>query len=152
MAVGGFVGGNVASWVSQRLGSGTCLGLTLLGSAVVFAVVGFVSWWPVVLVVMGVTALLGMLWNVITVSLRQTIIPSRLLGRVNSVYRFFAWGMMPVGAAFGGLLVWFLEPQVGREWALRSTWFASAVVYFGLYIFGRAKLTTDKIEAARAAA
>jgi MFS family permease len=151
MAVGGFVGGNVASWVSHRLGSGTCLGLTLLGSAVVFAVVGFVSWWPVVLVVMGVTALLGMLWNVITVSLRQTIIPPRLLGRVNSVYRFFAWGMMPVGAAVGGLLVWFLEPQVGREWALRSTWFASAVVYFGLYIFGRAKLTTDKIEAARAA-
>ena len=32
------------------------------------------------------------LWNVITVSLRQAIIPDHLLGRVNSVYRFFGWG------------------------------------------------------------
>jgi hypothetical protein len=34
----------------------------------------------------------GTLWNVITVSLRQRLIPDHLLGRVNSVYRFFAWG------------------------------------------------------------
>ena len=32
-----------------------------------------------------------------------------MLGRVNSVYRFFAWGMMPVGAALGGVIVWVVE-------------------------------------------
>ena len=46
--------------------------------------------------------LLAVLWKVITVSLRQTIIPDELLGRVNSVYRFFGWGMMPIGALLGG--------------------------------------------------
>jgi MFS family permease len=152
MAIGGFIGGNIASAVSTRLGSGTCLAIALGGMAVAPLVVGLASWWPVVMVVMGLTALLGILWNVITVSLRQTIIPPRLLGRVNSVYRFFAWGMMPIGAATGGLLVWALEPSVGREWALRSTWFAVAIVHLGLFVFGRSKLTTDKIEAARAAA
>jgi MFS family permease len=151
MAIGGFIGGNIASAVSTRLGSGTCLAIALGGMAVAPLVVGLASWWPVVMVVMGLTALLGILWNVITVSLRQTIIPPRLLGRVNSVYRFFAWGMMPIGAATGGLLVWALEPSVGREWALRSTWFAVAIVHLGLFVFGRSKLTTDKIEAARAA-
>ena len=52
-----------------------------------------------------VEVLTAVLWNVITVSLRQTIIPDHLLGRVNSVYRFFGWGMIPIGAAVGGLVV-----------------------------------------------
>ncbi len=151
-AIGGLIGGNIAPAVSRRLGSGTSLALTLGGTAIGLFVIGLFPWWPLVIVIFGIEALLGILWNVITVSLRQTIIPEHLLGRVNSVYRFFAWGMMPVGAALGGALVWFAERSVDRDWALRSTWFAAALVHVGLFVFGRAKLTTEKIEAARAAA
>jgi MFS family permease len=151
-AIGGLVGGNIAPAVSKRLGSGTSLTLTLGGTTIGMLIVGFFPKWPVVFVVFAFVSLLGILWNVITVSLRQTIIPAHLLGRVNSVYRFFAWGMMPIGAAIGGALVWVMERQVDREWALRSTWFASAAIHAGLFVFGRAKLTTDKIEAARTAA
>jgi MFS family permease len=43
-------------------------------------------------------------WNVITVSLRQRIIPDQLLGRVNSAYRLLAWGTQPLGALLGGIL------------------------------------------------
>lgn len=151
-AIGGLVGGNVAPAVSKRLGSGTALAIALGGMAIGPLVIGLVPWWPLVILIFGVEAFLAILWNVITVSLRQTIIPNRLLGRVNSVYRFFAWGMMPLGAAFGGLLVWVVERQLDRDWALRSTWFAQAAIYVGLFVFGRAKLTTEKMEAARAAA
>ncbi|WP_238011792.1 MFS transporter [Dactylosporangium sp. AC04546] len=42
--------------------------------------------------------------NVVMVSLRQSITPDHLLGRVNSCYRLVAWGTMPLGAATGGLL------------------------------------------------
>ena len=91
----------------------------------------------------------GLLWNVITVSLRQTIIPSHLLGRVNSVYRFFAWGMMPIGAAIGGILVAVFDSFTSRSFALRMTWVANGVIHIGLFVVGRAKLTTAKIEAAR---
>ena len=38
------------------------------------------------------------MWNVVTVSLRQRIVPAPLLGRVNSVYRMLGWGLMPLGA------------------------------------------------------
>ncbi|KFF59811.1 MFS transporter, partial [Cryobacterium sp. MLB-32] len=55
--------------------------------------------------------LLVVLWNVITVSLRQRITPNELLGRVNSVYRLLAWGTMPIGAATGGLLAQWLGLQ-----------------------------------------
>jgi MFS family permease len=46
----------------------------------------------------------SVVWNVITVSLRQRIVPDHLLGRVNAGYRFLSWGSMPLGAAAGGLL------------------------------------------------
>ena len=137
---------------SKRLGSGTSLAVAIGGLSVVPFLIGLIAWWPAVLVLFGFEALFGILWNVITVSLRQTIIPEDLLGRVNSVYRFFAWGMMPIGAAIGGVVVFVVERMANRDLALRSTWFAVALVHVGLFVFGRAKLTTDKIEAARAAA
>ncbi|MDP8959988.1 MAG: MFS transporter, partial [Actinomycetota bacterium] len=59
------------------------------------------------LVVGALEAALGfavVTWNIITVSLRQSIIPQEILGRVNSVYRFVGWGSIPVGALLGGVL------------------------------------------------
>jgi MFS family permease len=150
-AIGGLVGGNIASHVSKRFGSGTTLAISIAGLAITPILIGAITWWPVTLVMFGIEAMLGILWNVITVSLRQTIIPAQLLGRVNSVYRFFAWGMMPIGAAIGGVLVYVVDVFGTRELALRMTWFATAAVYVGLFVFGRPKLTTEKIEAARAA-
>ena len=149
-AIGAFIGGNIASAVSRRFGSGTCLAAVLLTSAASAAVIGLVATWPVVMIMFTIEAGVGILWNVITVSLRQTIIPPNMLGRVNSVYRFFAWGMMPIGAAIGGLTVVVVSTFADREWALRSTWLVSAAIHIGLFLFGRSKLTTAKIEAARA--
>jgi hypothetical protein len=126
--------------------------MTLGGTAVIHLAIGAVDWWPAVFVLFSGIGFLGILWNVITVSLRQTIIPARLLGRVNSVYRFFAWGMMPIGAAIGGIIVLVVEQFASRELALRSTWFVAGGIYVALFIVGRSKLTTEKIEAARAAA
>jgi MFS family permease len=43
-------------------------------------------------------------WNVVTVTLRQTAVPERLRGRVNSVYYAFAMGGFALGSLTGGLL------------------------------------------------
>jgi MFS family permease len=151
-AIGGALGGIFSSRASRRLGSGTCLAIALGVPVVLMTVVGLVPKWPVVFVVLGLETLVGTLWNVITVSLRQTIIPPHLLGRVNSVYRFFAWGMTPIGAALGGLIV-AAGSRVGtRQQALRAVWFVDAAIYLVLFLVGRSKLTTTKLEAARAAA
>lgn len=151
-AIGGIVGGAVAPALSQRLGSGVCLGITLAGGALIGFAMAFTSWWPVAFVLFTLTTMVGVLWNVITVSLRQTIIPEHLLGRVNSVYRFFAWGMMPIGAAVGGLVVVVVEGLVSRDAALRATWVVSGAVHLALWVVARGRLTTDRIEAARSAA
>lgn len=151
-ALGGIVAGSFASAVSKRLGSGTCLAFTLAGSAVVALTIGLFPSWPVVVVMYTVLALLGTLWNVITVSLRQSIIPPHLLGRVNSVYRFFAWGMMPIGAALSGLIVWAVDRFASRDWGLRSVYFIDAAIHVALFLVGSSKLTTAKIALARTAA
>jgi MFS family permease len=138
----------VASYLSKRLGPRECLTLTLGVGVVAPVVIGLVPLWPVVMVVWAVESMAGTLWNVITVSLRQRLIPDHLLGRVNSGYRFFAWGMMPIGAALGGVTVVVLDAYMDRDWALRTTWFVAAAISLGLLLFGRAKLTTAKIHAA----
>ena len=151
-AVGAVVAAAFASRISKRLGSGTCLAITLAGSAVIGPVIGLARWWPLVFAMFAIEALLATLWDVITVSLRQAIIPSHLLGRVNSVYRFFAWGMIPIGALLGGITVAVVDSFTTRQAALRSVWFVSGAIHLVLFVFGRRLLTTERIEAARAAA
>ncbi len=151
-AIGGVIGGWTAASVSRKLGTGPSLWLTLISSGVTTFLVGFMSWWPAVWFLFAVEVGVGVLWNVITVSLRQSIIPDHLLGRVNSVYRFFAWGMMPIGSLIGGLIVVVTEMFGSRELALRMPWLIAGVAYFVLFAFAAPRLTTAKIEAARAQA
>jgi MFS family permease len=150
-AAGGVVGSVLAPKISQRLGSGTSLYLTLIAQSVTTLIIGFATDWTIVWVMFFVFSFTAVLWNVITVSLRQTIIPDHLLGRVNSVYRFFAWGMMPIGLAVGGLLVNGAEAAgMDREMSLRLPYFFSAVALFFVFLWAAPKLTTEKIETARA--
>jgi Na+/melibiose symporter-like transporter len=74
-ALGGLIGGNVAPAISKRLGSGTTLAVAMGGLAIIPFLIGGIARWQVVLVLFGFQAFFGILWNVITVSLRQTIIP-----------------------------------------------------------------------------
>ncbi len=151
-AIGAIVGGYTAPWLSRTLGSGACLALTLGSTAVTQFLVGLSSFWPLTAVIFAIGALLSASWNVITVSLRQTIIPPHLLGRVNSVYRFFAWGMIPIGAALGGVVVAVMGRFVSHEMALRSVWFVDSGIHVVLFVVGRRLLTTERMEGARAAA
>jgi predicted MFS family arabinose efflux permease len=62
---------------------------------------------PPVAVITGAFVLIGLtgaIWNVVTVSMRQQLIPHDLMGRVNSVYRLIAYGAIPLGAIAGGVL------------------------------------------------
>jgi MFS family permease len=92
------------------------------------------------------------LWNVISVSLRQRIIPDHLLGRVNSVYRFFGWGTISIGTLLGGVVVAVLEGWVGREWGLRSAFLVAAAGYLVMVVFVARNVTTARIEEAKEAA
>lgn len=148
-AVGGILGGILGPKVTEKIGSGRSLALTLLGMPTFTLITGLTSSWRVVWVASAIEAFLAVLWNLITVSLRQSIIPSALLGRVNSVYRLLAWGTIPIATFFGGLLVTVNAHFMSREWALRSTFLVASVLGVFLFFYAVPKLTTKKIEAAR---
>ena len=99
-----------------------------------------------------VSALWSVVWNVITVSLRQSLIPDHLLGRVNSVYRFVGWGTMPLGSLLGGLIVVAVEPWQGREWALRVPYLVATAVTLGLFVYVLPRLSSSRIEEAKTTA
>ena len=150
-AIGGTVGGILGPKISAKLGSGPSLYLTLLSAPLISLIIGLNSSWQVFWALSAIGTCFAVLWNVITVSLRQSIIPSHLLGRVNSVYRFFAWGSLPIGTLIGGALVDLVELGADREFALRLPYFLVAVAGLLLFFFAAPRLTTAKIEAARAA-
>jgi len=103
-AVGAVCGGLVAPRLSDAFGRGR----VLVGATVVS---------PVCLIGMGATtspwvaasffaASAGgvTVWNVLSMSVRQAMIPAELFGRVLGVYRMVIWGVIPVGALVGGFL------------------------------------------------
>ena len=151
-AVGGIAGSFAASAIGKTLGPGRSLFIAMTVFTSTFFVIGLATSATLVWSMFAIETFVVVLWNVITVSLRQAIIPDRLLGRVNSVYRFFGWGMMPIGILMGGFLVEIVTGLTNRDLGLRAPFFAAGAVTALLMIYAVPRLTTAKIEAARAAA
>lgn len=142
-AVGAITGSLLAPQIISLFGTQTCLYLSIAAWGLGYATVG-VSQSGVTMGIALFFVMMGaMVWNVITVSWRQRRIPSELLGRVNSIYRFFGWGSMPLGALTGGLLVSVLEHELGREMALRSTFLLAGFACALLLVFALFKLRLD---------
>lgn len=63
-----------------------------------YIALSFVSTAIAAAVLLCLNAAAVVLWNVLTVSARQRVIPRHLMGRVTAVYRTAAWGSLPIGA------------------------------------------------------
>jgi len=126
-AVGGIAGGFVADRVVRWLGPGATAQWMTLASAVAFAAIPLVPNEYALALVLAAFEFTGLIWNTVSVSYRQRAIPDDLLGRVNSVYRLLAWGMMPIGLLLSGLIVSAAETVIPRDAALAMPFVAAAV-------------------------
>ena len=134
-ALGAVFGGLIGPNIAKALGGRSTIWAALLIFIPSFLGVGLTSSAFVAGFALAVMYAGGMTWNVVTVSLRQRVIPPELLGRVNAIYRFFGWGSIPLGALAAGALVAWAEPSVGRETALRLPFLIAAGVSAALLIF-----------------
>jgi MFS family permease len=134
-AIGGVAGGFLAPVVAARLGMRRSLLAALCAFITVNLILGFFASPALAGIALFLEAAAGMLWNVVTVSYRQRLIPDELLGRVNSVYRFFGWGAMPFGAMGSGALVAALTPAMGRLEALHMPYLFAAFICGLLAVF-----------------
>ncbi|WP_375254240.1 MFS transporter [Yoonia sp.] len=142
-AVGAITGSLLAPRITRILGIQLSLYASMVAWAIGYSAMGLSSHGAVMGAGLFVMMAGAMLWNVITVSWRQRRIPQDLLGRVNSIYRFFGWGSMPLGALGGGLIVTLLEDDLGRELAIRTPILIAAVSCVALLIYAICKLRLD---------
>lgn len=103
--IGGIIGAVVAGPLQKRLR----FGVVMIVSSFLWAAVWFAYLVAPNLVVVGlltaVTFVLGPIYNVTQMSYRLALIPDRLQGRVNSVFRLVAFGGQPIGLALTGVLL-----------------------------------------------
>jgi MFS family permease len=140
-ALGAVAGTLAAPRLIERVGRARTLVLSIGGNALLVGVPALTAD-PILIgaaFVLGSST--GMAWNIITVSLRQSIVPDRLIGRVNSAYRLLAWGTMPLGALLGGI--------IGELTDLRVV-FALAGVASLLLLLARSALNEDALREAEA--
>ena len=119
-ATGSLLATPLVDRIQRRLGTTLALLLAMLLFPLGALVPAITAAWVPIALTFALTGFVNVVWNVLTVSLRQRIVPDHLLGRVNSGYRLLAWGTMPLGAALGGVL--------GGQIGLRGVFWAATLL------------------------
>lgn len=144
IGVGGLAGALFAPRVVARLGPGGTLRLALFTQLAVVAVFTLLTS-PVaagaLLFFYGATI---SMWNVVSVSLRQSLTPDELRGRVAGAARTLAFGSMPIGALLGGM--------VASAFGLRAPFVFAGLGYVVAIALAWRIISNPSIEAAKARA
>jgi predicted MFS family arabinose efflux permease len=104
--VGMVVGALLATWVMRRLPFGTVIGLgpvTGLVAAAAMALTTLVPSAPLAGLSFFLLGVGPILWVISTTTLRQSVTPPRLLGRVSAI-NILSYGARPLGSALGAIV------------------------------------------------
>ncbi|WP_054970810.1 MFS transporter [Alicyclobacillus ferrooxydans] len=111
--VGSLIGAAIANRMTRALGIGPTLLLTLFlnGFAGVFWVMAGGSVWRSTLLLLAAQLLgdtSGMVYSILETTVRQTLVPDALLGRVNATIRVMDVGLTAIGSLVAGIFgEWF---------------------------------------------
>lgn len=103
-AVGGIIGAALTNRLKVAWGAGLTMALASVGFGVAFVFAGLIPTLWAAAIGFFFSSFVVTIWNVLVMSLRQSIIPGHLLGRVHGTWRTLLWGTMPLGSLIGGLI------------------------------------------------
>jgi len=108
-SLGALAGALLSARIAVRLGTGTTiiaasLLLGLAGVSIPLAVDSSLRSLAILVWAQAGTSFAAVTYNVNQVSLRQSITPDALQGRMNATMRFLVWGVLPIGSLIGGFL------------------------------------------------
>ena len=141
MAVGGIAASLVVERIVGWLGPATTMRVGLLIEASTHLVLALARSPLVVGAILALFGFHAITWNVTSISLRQELVPERLLGRVNSAYAVFSSGGTALGAVVGGLLA--------RRFGLTAPFWCSFVAMTLLVLVAWRVLSSGTVRAAR---
>jgi MFS family permease len=105
MAAGGILGSLVSSRAVARIGGLRVAIIVQIVGPVVWLCIGLFGRNPVTVVLLFTIFSIALaMWNVVSYSTRQRVVPSELLGRVSGAGRMASYGGLPLGALAGGFL------------------------------------------------
>jgi MFS family permease len=116
-SVGALIGASITTFLTKKVGIGKSILTGCLFYCLGIIIVPFIPATPYVSTVFLIiaqffTALGGTIYFISQVTLRQTITPNNLLGRVNASNRFISRSFAPFGALLGGALASFLSVKM----------------------------------------
>jgi len=100
--IGALIGSIAAPMASRYLGRGRALAINVFFASFLVIFIGLspnAYFFVVVSVLIGFTI---SVWNILLMSLYQSLIPPELYGRIHGARRTIVWGLMPIGALLGG--------------------------------------------------
>ncbi|MCU1439228.1 MAG: hypothetical protein JWP85_225 [Rhodoglobus sp.] len=103
-AIGGILGAAIADRLKRAWGAGLTMALATTIAGLSFVLMGVLPVLWAGALGFALSSLAITTWNILVMSLRQSVIPGRLLGRVHGSWRTLLWGTMPLGALMGGLV------------------------------------------------
>ncbi|MET8947542.1 MFS transporter [Streptomyces sp. NPDC004542] len=119
-AIGGFAGSLAAPRIAPRTSTPVVVTGVFALTAIGYAILAGAARLPTAAVALLCLGFSSGVWVVVVTAVRQSEIPSQLLGRVSSAYRMVGFGSRPAGAALGGLLA--------HTWSLTTAFWSAAAV------------------------
>ena len=102
--IGALAGSVAAPKISKLLGRGRALGFNLI---IASAMIVFTGLSPNAYIFVAVQVIVGFtisIWNILLMSVYQSLIPTHLYGRIHGARRTMVWGLMPIGSVIGGFI------------------------------------------------
>jgi MFS family permease len=130
-ALGAVLGAVLAPVISRRLGSGRMLALSMVAHSAAGLGILAVPRYPAAAVLGLTLTLYGFFfawYNINSQSIRQARAPIRDQAVIHGAYRTVTWGVIPISAFVGGVIVSYLAGHVGILDAARSTMLAATVI------------------------
>lgn len=104
-AVGSIVGSFIGSRIQKRFPPGKIIIVSVWAQVFLWLLYIFAPNFILIGIITAVIALLNSIWAVVQISYRVRLIPDELQGRVNSVFRFIVYSVVPLGMVSTGLLL-----------------------------------------------
>lgn len=104
LALGGVSASFVLPRIQRHIRDDVLMVSAIIALGISLVLTGVSSYAPVAGAALAVGGFAAMTWNVIGMTVRQTLVPDAMLGRVTSLSRLVSWGSLPLGGALGGVV------------------------------------------------
>lgn len=118
----------VAAFI-RRTTHSTSMRFSIIAFSLSSVVLGLTTVVAVAFLAVLIRGMADPMWNVVSSTVRQRLVPDEVFGRMMTAYLFIAWGMKPVGALLGGI--------VAEAWGAHWVYYGSAVGVGSLFVLAR---------------